>query len=399
MLRGLGFAIVALVAGSFAVAQQSGEGTPPEEGPISSAMPVEIGAVSAEDFFGRDAYKLSPIICPFKGEVKYKPGEISCGLLTVPENRTTPTSRAIDLHYVKIAARKPKDWDEKGKGEWSKRDNPIIYLTGGPGAQATGYVKRLKDHGVRDFRDLYILEQRGIGYSQDFCPLYGLFDPSASNTPDFDEYLRAGLKAAEACFAAAQARGVDLSAYNTIENARDVKALRRALGFEQWNMWGISYGSFLGQQYLKEDPEGIRAAVIDAIAPLEPRARFHGVGRSYQRDLDLLEAACKADENCAAAFPNLIARYKDAIVAVRDGGPIEIDAIDSEYFPSGKAWLFHDLIGALPFVQLYEQKNFGSLPAFISALTTMVEKEDYSALRALTGSGGVGGASVSQGMY
>ena len=400
MRKAVGFAFLALVAGTVAFAQQDNEGAAPAEGaPLSSAMPVGDGGAD-NDLFARDAYALAPIICPFKGKVKYKPGEISCGLLTVPENRTTSASREIELHYIKIAARKPKDWDAKEKGEWSKRNDPIIYLTGGPGAQATGYVKRLKDHGVRDFRDLYILEQRGIGYSQDFCPLYGLFDPSVSNTPDFDEYQRAGLKAAEACFSSAQARGVDLAAYNTIENARDVKALRRALGFEQWNVWGISYGSFLGQQYLKEDPEGIRAAVIDAIAPMEPRARFQGVGRNYQRDLDLLEAACKADETCAAAFPDLIARFKDAIVAVRDGGPIELDAIDSEYFPSGKAYLFHDLIGALPFIQLYEQKNYGSLPALISALTTMVEKKDYSALRALTGDGGGGaGVSVSQGMY
>ncbi|MEX0645068.1 MAG: alpha/beta hydrolase, partial [Parvularculaceae bacterium] len=39
------------------------------------------------------------------------------------------------------------------------------------------------------------------------------------------------------------------------------------------------------------------------------------------------------------------------------------------------------------------------LPAFISALTTMVEKKDYSALRALTGGGDLGGVDVSQGMY
>lgn len=356
---------------------------------------------SDEELFARDTYELTPILCPFKDQVKYKPGEVSCGLLTVPENREKKRSRKIQLHYVKISARQPKDWDAEEKGEWKKRDDAVIYLTGGPGARAVGYVKRLKDHGVRDFRDLYILEQRGIGFSQDFCPLYFLVDPAAANTPDYAEYQKAGLDLNEACFASAKARGVDLSGYNTIENARDVKALRRALGYDQWNMWGISYGSILGQAYLREDPEGIRAAAIDAIVPIAPGARFQKIGGSYQRDLDLLEKACNENETCAKAFPNFQARLKGAIKNVRENGPIEVEAADTEAFPQGKAWFFHDIIGGAPFVQFYEQDNYATLPAFISSLATLVEKKDYAPFEALTagGAGGPGGFEISQGMY
>lgn len=352
-----------------------------------------------EKLFARDTYALTPMICSFKGDIKYKPGEISCGLLTVPENREKPGSRMIELHYVKIAARKPKDWDAEEKGEWTRRDDPVIYLTGGPGAKAAGYVRRFKDHGVRDFRDLYILEQRGIGLSQDFCPLYSLIDPAASNSPDYAVYQEARLKSMEICFAAAKSRGVDLSGYNTIENARDVKALRCALGFEKWNMWGISYGSILSQAYLKEDPEGIRAAAIDAIVPIAPGARFQKVGGSYQHELDLLATACNENAKCARAFPNFVERLKAAITKARDGGPIEIDAIDSELFPGGKAYFHHDLVGGLPFILFYEQDNYPTLPAFISALARIVEDEDYGALRVITAGGGGLGFEISQGMY
>ncbi|MBY0423405.1 MAG: hypothetical protein K2Q06_13945, partial [Parvularculaceae bacterium] len=114
------------------------------------------------DYFARDGFKAETIVCPFRGAVQYKPGEISCGLLSVPENREKPSSRTIQLHYVKLAARKPLTWDAQKKGEWKKREDPIVYLTGGPGVTATGYAARLKDHGARDVRDVYILEQRGI---------------------------------------------------------------------------------------------------------------------------------------------------------------------------------------------------------------------------------------------
>ena len=356
---------------------------------------------AARDLFARDRYATTPIVCPFKGAIDYKPGEISCALLAVPENREKPSGREIQLHFIKIHAREPKDWDAEEKGAWTKREDPIIYLTGGPGAQAAGYVKRFKDHGVRDHRDLYVLEQRGIGVSEDFCPLYARRDPSLTNVADFAAYQRGQLARMEGCFAEAQARGVDLSGYNTIENARDVKALRRALGFESWNVWGISYGSILGQAYLREDADAVRAAVIDAIVPIDPSFRFQKIGGSYQRDLDLLKKACDAQPSCARAFPDFVERYKAAIQSVMEGGPLEVAAIDAELFPSGTAWFFHDLVAGGAFAQLYEQDNYATLPAFIAALTAIVEKRDAAAMRILTagGAGGPAGFSISEGMY
>ena len=380
----------ALIAGS--ASAQSDAGAAEDEDAV---------AEEAADFFARDQFKTETIVCPFKRTVRYKPGEISCGLLSVPENREKSRSRTIKLHFVKIAAKQPKDWDTEEKGDWSKREDPIIYLTGGPGAQVTGYVKRLKDHGVLGSRDLYILEQRGIGFSGDFCPKYGLFDPSVGNTPDWDAYGRAQVAQMEACFAAAKAERIDLSGYNTIENARDVEALRRALGFEQWNVWGISYGSILGQAYINQDPAGIRAVVLDAIVPITPGAHFQRIGRHYQRDLDLLDAACAAQPSCARTYPDLQKRFKAAINKVKSQ-PIEVDAIDTEQFPAGKGWFFHDLIGGAPFAALYEQDNYPTLPALMDAIIRRVEKNDYKALRALTaggGFGGPGGFGISQGMY
>jgi len=355
-------------------------------------------AASDQNIFDKDNFSTRAVICPFKGLVDYKPGEISCGMLEVPENREKARPRRIELHYVKIAAKKPDDWNAEENGEWGKRDDPIIYLTGGPGAQVQGYVERLKDHGVREARDLYILEQRGIGWSGDFCPLYPFFDPAAANTPDWDQYQRAGLKAMDACFAAAKAARVDLSSYSTIENARDVEALRRALGFEAWNVWGISYGSVLGQAYLKQDPDGIRTAVIDAIVPLDQNISFHNIARYYDRTLSILTDTCSKDSACAKNFPDFKSRLEAAIMKV-SMTPIEVDALDEELFPSGKGYFHQDIIGGAPFVLFYEQDNYATLPAFIDSYIRLVEEENYEAFRLLTSNGGPVAFGISQGMY
>lgn len=388
------FILAALVGAALSLGCAQAETRAAARGQTAQAAPP--------DYFTRDTYRAETIVCPFKGRVEYKPGEISCGLLTVPENREKPSSRMIQLHYVKLAARKPLMWDAETRGEWKKREDPIIYLTGGPGVTVSGYADRLKDHGVREVRDMYILEQRGIGFSEDFCPLYPLLDPKTANANDLDSAQAAQIKIAEDCFKAAAARGVDLSSYNTIENARDVKALRRALGLEQWNVWGISYGSYLGQAYLKEDGAGVRAAVIDAIVPLEQRVKFMRIATHFQRDLDLLDKACAVNALCAKNFKSSSDRLKSAITKVAAAPIVIEDPIDDELFPNGKATFFENIIGGVAFQALYEQKTYATLPAMIDALGAVVDKKDYAAFRTLTAGGAVatgGNAFISQGMY
>ena len=139
----------------------------------------------------------------------------------------------------------------------------------------------------------------------------------------------------EDCFERARAAGVDLDAYNTAENARDVRALREALGFAQWNVWGVSYGSLLGQQVLRADPDGVRAVVLDGIVPISGEDVFR-IGRWYRRDFDLLLEACQEQSNCRNAFPDLEANFMDAILAIRQS-PIVFEARDTELFPRGEA--------------------------------------------------------------
>jgi pimeloyl-ACP methyl ester carboxylesterase len=391
--------ILSLVALAFpALAQE----LPTEE-------PSELTTEAPLDLFARDSYRAETIICPFKGEIEYEPGDIECGLLQVPENREDPDSRFIELHFVKLHSRWGKDDEDEDAGDDDedesslppgKRDDPVIYLTGGPGVKAHPYVERLKDHSLLDYRDLYILEQRGIGYSGDFCPFYSNRKPALDDVATFEESLVAVHERKAECAANARASGVDLAGYSTIENARDVKALRRALGFEKWNVWGISYGSILGQAYVKEDPDGILAVALDAIMPLEIRESelYWRVVHWYNRDLEKLQEICDTQPACAKRYPDMGGRLRAAIQSVVDD-PIEVEVNDTEIFPSGKAYFFQDIVAFLPFVFLYEQDNFPAIPSLIYAWADAVERRDmtlFSGLAAAASSGGFVG--ISQGM-
>jgi len=398
----------ALLLCTTAAAQPSPTDAADDPGPVAGIEITGVAEVpTPADPFARDSYRTVPVVCPFKGRVEYEPGDIECGLLEVPENREDPDSRMIELHFVKLNSR----WDdgedvEKDDDESSydlapgKRDDPVVYLTGGPGVQVTGYVRRLKDHGLLDHRDLYILEQRGIGYSGDFCPFYSAREPAIDDAETFEEHLEAGVERTAACARGAAAAGVDLTGYNTIENARDVKALRRALGFGKWNVWGISYGSILGQAYVKEDPEGILAVVLDAIMPLEIRDsdQYWRVVHWYVRDLAKLQEICDRQSACRARYPDMLGRLRAAIASVADD-PITVAVKDTENYPSGKARFFGDIVAFMPFMFLYEQDNYPALPGLIYAWADAVERRDETLFRAIASSSGdTGFGGQSQGM-
>ncbi|MGB7451277.1 MAG: alpha/beta fold hydrolase [Lysobacterales bacterium] len=374
--------------------------------PLVSAQETEtVEAPAPVDLFARDSYRVDTITCPFKGDIDYDPGEIECGLLQVPENRENPDSRFIELHFVKLNSRWGRDDYDENRDEDAdrhaegladgKREDPVIYLTGGPGAPVTYYVNRFKDHTLLDHRDLYILEQRGIGFSDNFCQFYGARNPEVANAAGFEDYLAAANQRTSDCAANARAAGVDLTGYNTIENARDVKALRRALGFEQWNVWGISYGSILGQAYMREDAEGILAIAIDAIMPLSiaDSDEYWRVAKWYERDLQKLQEICDSQPACAENYPDMLGRVRAAIKSVRDN-PITVDVKNTEAYPSGKAYIHTDMAGYLPFVLFYEQSNYAGLPGVIYAWADAVERRDEAIFSTLAEASAAGGLEI-----
>jgi len=323
-------------------------------------------------------------VCPFKGDFDYEPGEISCGFIAVPENREDPNSRTIRLHFVRIAA----------TGEESEhRADPVIYLTGGPGVGVNMYAERLREHAILAQRDLYILEQRGIGASGNLCPHYGLTERALVHSGDVEEAQRNATEVTRNCFQAARAAGIDLSGYNTVENARDVKALRQALGLEQWNVWGISYGSHLGQMLALQDPDGVRALVIDAIVPNDLTDLMR-IGRWANLVLDNIFSTCTDLSAC----DELEARLDAALESVR-GNPVTVALDDTELYPEGELQVNGLVLAFAPFMMAYEQDEHPAIPAVMNAIIGYFETRDPAFFRLAAGMGnGAGDYSVSEGM-
>ncbi|HUW97042.1 MAG TPA: alpha/beta fold hydrolase, partial [Anaerolineae bacterium] len=159
---------------------------------------------------------------------------------------------------------------------------------------------------IRTNRDFIIFDQRGVGLSEPAleCPeweqeLYDLLDEA-----DPAVILEASYDGLMECRDRLVSEGHNLSAYTTTQSAADVDAIRVALGYDQVNLWGGSYGSFLAQAVMRDHPEGIRSAVIESVWPLEI-SFFVEATTSVPNAILRLMDTCAEDEVCDDAYPDL----------------------------------------------------------------------------------------------
>ncbi|WP_051807014.1 alpha/beta fold hydrolase [Streptomyces sp. NRRL F-2664] len=224
-----------------------------------------------------------------------------CGTLTVPENRGKPDSRTIRLGVAIVPAATD-----------APKADPIVWLAGGPGDDAVGEAKMAIDGGLNRDRDVVLMSQRGT-YSADpdlLCPEIDEFNARAVGLPsDAPDTERLHVEATKACRDKLTARGIDLSAYNDTQSAADYEDLRKTLGIEKWNLYGISYGTHLALVYMRLHPEGLRSVGLDGILP-PSRAGSAATWSSARQGFDGLFKACTAQPACNKRYPNLSATFE-----------------------------------------------------------------------------------------
>ncbi|MEW2635714.1 alpha/beta fold hydrolase [Streptomyces sp. NPDC048389] len=157
-------------------------------------------------------------------------------------------------------------------------------------------------------RDLIVMAQRGALHSQPnlACPEIDRFYADVVGLRyDAPSTGRLLVRAATECRDRLTADGVDLSAYNTTENAADFADLRKALGIHRWNVYGYSYGTDLALTFLRRHPEGIRSVTIDSVVPPQI-VSLPWTWDSAREGIGAIFAACEAQPRCKSRYPDLL---------------------------------------------------------------------------------------------
>jgi pimeloyl-ACP methyl ester carboxylesterase len=102
------------------------------------------------------------------------------------------------------------------------------------------------------------------------------------------------------------------------EAAHDLDAVRAALGYEQLNLQGGSFGTRAAQVYMRMYPHRVRSAVLHGVVTpsmASPQSYAH----DFQAALNGVIADCAADAACGAAFPRLADEAKALEERMRRG--------------------------------------------------------------------------------
>ncbi|MFI8828684.1 alpha/beta fold hydrolase [Streptomyces sp. NPDC053431] len=199
-----------------------------------------------------------------------------------------------------------------------KAGDPIVWLAGGPGDDAVSEIPMALAGGLNRDRDVIFMGQRGT-YSADpqlTCPNV---DEFAADSLDLvfgaPSTGRLHVEETRKCRDQVVSRGADPSAYYGPESAADYDDLRKALGIEKWNVFGISYGTNLALHYMRLHPEGIRSVGIDGVLP--PALAGGAVTWKAAREgYDGLFKACADQPACNTRYPNLKATFERLVSEV-----------------------------------------------------------------------------------
>jgi pimeloyl-ACP methyl ester carboxylesterase len=224
---------------------------------------------------------------------------LRCGTFFVHENPADPHSRTIPLPVIVVPSRASKP-----------RPDPVFLVSpGGPGTTNSEILPVVAWYSpLRDERDLVIMDLRGTsGPSRLDCDL---LDPALGAAAYLGPLFPKSR--VDACRAALEKK-VDLRFYTTPIIVQDFDALRRALGYETVNLWGVSWGTRVEYLWLRMHPETVRSAILEGTAPVSflnplPHAR------SAQDAIDSLFVECRRQPACQAAFPNVRAEL-DSVIA------------------------------------------------------------------------------------
>jgi pimeloyl-ACP methyl ester carboxylesterase len=276
--------------------------------------------------------------------------DVRCGRYEVYENRRTRSGRKIALKIVVVPALSQKP-----------AADPIFYFAGGPGSSSTETIARAgKTYlaGLRADRDLVFVDQRGTGGSNQLaCTLY----PDKNDmSAYFSEVI--SLERVRACKAELETKA-DLRLYSTPIAMDDLDEVRGALGYDQINLYGGSYGSTAALAYLRQYPQHVRTVTILGVAPPDARLPLPVI-KGVQTALERTFSDCAADQRCHAAFPDPKGDL-EAAIKLLEKGPATFQTVNPFTRQQQTVTLTRPVFGELVRTILYQPESARWLPLLL----------------------------------
>lgn len=205
-----------------------------------------------------------------------------CGTLVVPENHDDPGSRRIALPVLRVRA------------VTDRPQEPVFFLTGGPGESNIEFASELADRFVED-RDFVAVGYRGADGSVRLdCPEVTRAISTSTDVLS-DASFDAVADGYRSCAGRLTGEGIDVSRYGLVQQVDDMEAARAAFGYDRIDLLSESAGTRTALIYGWRHPGSIhRSFMVGANPPgaflLDPDVTEEQLGR--------FAALCAHDDAC-----------------------------------------------------------------------------------------------------
>lgn len=235
--------------------------------------------------------------------------------------------------------------------------DPLVPVAGGPGQSSiefyagwAGAFERVRQH-----RDIVLVDQRGTG-------------KSAAMVCDIDDDVVDGKYSAEEtrrlteqCL---ELLPHDPKYFTTSVATRDLEALRVALGYSAFNMYGISYGTRVAQHYARRYPDTTRTVILDGVVP--PQLPLGpDIATESQRAVEKVFDRCSEDASCSARFDDIADDFEILRGALAES-PVTVEYQHPETGERKVADFTADHLAGAVRLLLYNPRTVALLPLVIS---------------------------------
>lgn len=236
-------------------------------GIVPAATAQAAGGVDGKDSTGQaipaatQGAVAGQVVANTKGIEWTRCGGMQCATLTVPLDYANPAGGTMELTVSRRPADNPK-----------QRIGVLVTNPGGPGVPASFTLPLFAQTLSRDIRarfDLIGINPRGTGMDM----MAMCIGKPGQPAPEIDfmfpitpaqvqAQLAADAFTVALCKADTENNRI-LGHMSTGDSARDIDAVRAAMGEKAVNFYGVSYGSVLGATYTQLFPDRTRAVIVD----------------------------------------------------------------------------------------------------------------------------------------
>jgi len=297
--------------------------------------------------------------------------ELECATLAVPLDHAVPDGESIDIAVARTAT-----------ADDDIRIGSLVFNPGGPGGSGIDFLTAVAGLVPTELSarfDLVSFDPRGVGASTSIDCEVDFDDDVTLLAPGDDAGWEVLVTEAQGRVETCTADSLALEPQVGTDNAaRDLDAVRDALGDEQLSYVGFSYGTRLGATYAALFPEQVRALVLDgAVKPTDDLASLgREQGPGFDAALESFAAACDSDSDCtlSESGPSLDV-YLGLVEEIAEVGSFPTDDGDRTLTP-GELQL--GVVAALYSTQLW--------PVLADALSAADTQRDGSLLQVLADS-------------